>query len=256
MNSLLLGLNDKTELLNTTPGFLLIDHGPLCDLFAQRFKRAKHFHPEDDSINPLDGITEDRARDLADILYSYKDSGKDTLTVRNGKRALMHALAKGKRLDELEFDTSDSGKEAQATVDDIMFSPLLRKCLTTTNFAIRHGNPPTSVIAWVDPKRIGRFNAFFIASMLAIRHPGQIIISDFGRYARNFHLQLMDENRLSIGLNRLSELDEDMRESVLLFEEKSGRRCTRKDAETLADYSGWGRSTNEYLAIVGRAMGQ
>lgn len=53
MNKLIIGLADKTAALNTKPGFLLIDDGPIADAFLERFKRAKEFNPKSHSFNPL-----------------------------------------------------------------------------------------------------------------------------------------------------------------------------------------------------------
>jgi hypothetical protein len=90
MNKIIIGLADKTEALYTKQGFLLIDDGPICDAFLKRFKRAKEFDPHKHSFNPLSGMTYRKARDLVSVFYGSE--GKDTLTVRNGKRALTRML--------------------------------------------------------------------------------------------------------------------------------------------------------------------
>ena len=93
MNKLLIGLADKTEqLLDTKPGFLLIDDGPIADAFLHRFPEAKLFDPTKHSFNPLKGMTRKFARDFVDALYSYYPEST-TLTVRNGKRALARLIA-------------------------------------------------------------------------------------------------------------------------------------------------------------------
>jgi hypothetical protein len=53
MNKLIISLADKTAALNIKkPGFLLIDDGPIADVFVDRFKRAKVFDPFLHSFNP------------------------------------------------------------------------------------------------------------------------------------------------------------------------------------------------------------
>src|SRR5712675_2336808 len=95
MNKLIIGLADKTaELTPAKPGFLLIDDGPVADAFLQKFRRAKQFDPHLHSFNPLP-MTYRKARDFADVVFG--EAGKDTLTVRNGKRALVRLLLKAKR---------------------------------------------------------------------------------------------------------------------------------------------------------------
>ena len=44
------------------------------------------------SFNPLTNIDYKKAREIADILYTVSPQGENTLTVRNGKRALLKML--------------------------------------------------------------------------------------------------------------------------------------------------------------------
>jgi hypothetical protein len=50
------------------------------------------FDPLKRSFNPLDDLTYRKAREIADILYTVSPQGENTLTVRNGKRALLKML--------------------------------------------------------------------------------------------------------------------------------------------------------------------
>src|SRR5688500_7748028 len=54
--------------------------------------RARIFDPTQHSFNPLKDIDYKTARALADVLYTAFPQGDNTLTVRNGKRALLKAL--------------------------------------------------------------------------------------------------------------------------------------------------------------------
>jgi hypothetical protein len=56
------------------------------------------FDPMKHSFNPLKGIEYERARELAELFYTIFPQGDNTLTVRNGKRALLKALLKADRL--------------------------------------------------------------------------------------------------------------------------------------------------------------
>src|ERR1043166_9742997 len=118
-------------------GFFLIDDGPIADHFLAEQKRAVLFDPNKHSFNPLKAITYQKARQFASTLYGSE--GKDTLTVRNGKRALARAFLNSKYLDKLTFPERRWGAskallydelEAQAMVDDILLSPLLRDVFT------------------------------------------------------------------------------------------------------------------------------
>jgi len=240
MNRLVLGLGAKRHLLDTKQGFLLIDDGPLCDLFLERFKRAKEFNPHKHSFNPLKGIDYKKAREFAAVVYG--NEGKDTLTVRNGKRALTRLLLSGSdRLDKLTVPkkADDGALEALAMVDDILLSPVMRKVLCEPqNFAFRHGNPPSSIVARVNRAELGEHDALLLGALLVFQFKGQVIIPDFGFYARDFHASLIREKRLAVGVNSLSELTPKMRQLCMMMEDKTGDRCAYEDAEALARYEG------------------
>lgn len=236
MNSLLLGTADKTDTLLqlTSPGFLLIDDGPIASAFLEHFPRAKRFDPSKHSFNPLRGMDYKSARDFAQILYTASPEGRDTLTVRNGKRTLARLLLENPtRLDRIKSgDPADA--EALATIGDVLFSPMMRKILCTPDGFRFRG----SVVAHVDRAVLGDFDAFVLASLLISQFKGQIIIPDFGFYGRPLHLALLRQNRLTAGVNFLSELEPRLRQAVLLIKNKTGRHTTYDDALELAHYAG------------------
>src|SRR4051812_11290987 len=125
MNHLLLGTGDKTPRLLkiTKPGFLLIDDGPIADAFLASFKKVRVFDTSLHSFNPLKSLDYKRARDFVDTLYSASPQGENTLTVRNGRRALMRLLLAGpKRLSDLPspLETKqDAEKEALGMIEDL-----------------------------------------------------------------------------------------------------------------------------------------
>ncbi|WGS22487.1 MULTISPECIES: hypothetical protein [unclassified Bradyrhizobium] len=45
-----------------------------------------------------------KSRTIADVLYTVTPQGENTLRVRNGKRALVKALLKAKRVDQIKGD--------------------------------------------------------------------------------------------------------------------------------------------------------
>jgi hypothetical protein len=235
-NYLLLGTADKTDTLLqlTKQPFLLIDDGPIAEAFLARFPRAKLFDPPEHSFNPLKGMDYKSARDFAQILYTASPEGRDTLTVRNGKRALARLLrAQPTRLDRIKSeDPADA--EALATIDDVLFSPVLRKVLCTPNGFRFRG----SVIARIDRSELGDFDAFVLASLLIGQHKGQIVVPDFGFYGRLLHLSLIRQNRLTAGLFSLSEVEPKLRQALLLIQNKIGRHTTYEDALELARYAG------------------
>ena len=74
MNRLILGLGDKTELLDVKQGFLLIDDGPLCDQFVEKFSKKvlRVFEPTRHHFNPLP-MDYRRARELRPSCMGQKE---------------------------------------------------------------------------------------------------------------------------------------------------------------------------------------
>jgi hypothetical protein len=252
MNRTIIGLADKTPHLDPgKPGFLLIDDGPIADVFLQGFSRAKEFKPRSHSFNPLP-MDYRRAREFASIVYG--DQGQTTLTARNGKRALTRLLMTAERLDKLKGGKSDEEKEAVAIIADLLISPLLKGILCKpTSFSFRSGNPPSSIIARIDRADVGEHDARILGALLISEFKGQIIVPDFGFYARNFHTSLIREDRLIAGVYTLSELDEKLRHQCLL-NEKIPLQCTWDDASVLARYEGLVPHENRYNDYIGSAM--
>lgn len=238
LNHLLIGNANKTNRLLelATQPFLLIDDGDIADAFLTAFPRAKLFDVTQHSFNPLRGIDYKHARDFTAALYTASPEGADTLTVRNGKRALLKLLLdKPERLDKLTNTTRDPGAaEAVATVNDTLLSPLLHTVLCNpTNFSFKG-----SVVAKLNRATIGDYDAFLLAALLIGQCKGQIIIPDFGFYGRSFHTSLIRQNRLIAGLTFLSELPHQLQQQVLSIKDKTVYRTTREDAEKLVFYLG------------------
>jgi len=226
----------------------LIDDGPVADAFLQKFKRAKQFDPHSHSFNPLP-MTYRKARDFADVVFG--EAGRDTLTVRNGKRALVRLLLKAKTLDRLAGGKNDDEQEAMAMVDDLPLSPVLRDvlCKPTSRWILSGA----SIVARISRAEIGDHDARILGALLISQFKGQIIVPDFCFYARDSHASLIRENRLTAGVYSLSELDKRLRQMCLLMETKAAG-CTYEDSEVLAKYEGHVPGTNAFNALVRGAM--
>lgn len=252
VNHLLLGTADKTQRLLSLArrGFLLIDDGPIADAFLANLK-AREFDPNTHTFNPLRAIDYPRARLIAETIYGAYPQGQDTLTVRNGKRALARMLLSGAdRLDKLGDNADPGAEEALATVADMLLSPVLRQVLCNpTNFSFRG-----SVVARLNRAGLGDFDAFVLASLLIGQHKGQVIVPDFGFYGRPLHMSLIRQRRLIAGLNFLDEVPRNLAQALLSIPEKEGRGCTYEDAQTLAGFAGLIRGQNNYDDFVERAM--
>ena len=99
-------------------GFLFID-----DEIPQLpdWKRPKIFDPLKHGFNPLKDIDYRKAREIADVLYTVYPQGENTLTVRNGKRALLKALLHSESLDKIR-----GNEEVSGMIGDILGLSVLR----------------------------------------------------------------------------------------------------------------------------------
>jgi hypothetical protein len=241
MNKLFVGFSKNVE----TPrgGFLLIDDE------VRDIPRSRVFDPMKHSFNPLKGIDYKRARELAELFYTISPQGDNTLTVRNGKRALLKALLKADRLDGVKAAKGD--EEVKALIDDILISPVLRRVLCNpTNFSF---NPKSAVVARISRKELGDVDALVLGLLLMSHAQGQVVVADLGFYGRDFHSRLIREERLIAGVNYLDELSGGLRKSVLLINEKVLSGTTVEDAEELARYERLGKGTNAFFDFVENA---
>lgn len=249
---LFVGTADLTErLLQITEGhFLLLDDGPIADAFQAHFTDAEIFNPRRHSFTvPRDYKF---VRDFGDVLYS-SGAGENTLTVRNGKRALTKLLLNNLTpLHKLVGNRKDpSIAEALATIDDLLLSPVLKRVLTRKpNFTFER-----SVIARINRAELGDFDAFVLGSLLIAQFKGHAIVPDFDFYGRPLHTNLIRQNRLTAGVRILENLQPTLRQSVLLMPNQTGSRCTHEDAVVLAAYAGLLPHHNGYNDFVERAMG-
>lgn len=252
MNTLLIGQGDKADKLLeiTSPPFLLIDDGPIADAFISHF-RVKEFDLERHSFNPLRGMTYQKARGFVSTLYAAFPEGENTLTVRNGKRALLRLLMDNpQRLDRLHSSRDDATQEALATVNDILLSPLLQKVLCNpTNFSFKG-----AVVVRLNRAEIGDLDAFLLASLLIGQSKGQIIIPDFGFYGRDFYTPLIRQNRLTAGLFFLDEVSPKLKKTLLMIKDKRGEGCVWEDANTLADYAHLSPGTVAHTEFVNKLI--
>jgi len=191
----------------------------------------------------LKGIEYKRARELAELFYTISPQGDNTLTVRNGKRAMLRVLIKADRLDHVKGD-----EEVSALIDDLLVSPVLRRVLCNpTNFSF---NPNSIILARIDRAELGDFDALVLGLLLMSHAKGQVVVPDFGFYGRDIHSRLIREERLMAGVNFLGELSEKLRRTILLINEKIPSGTTVEDAEELARYERLARGTNGFLDFV------
>ena len=239
MNRLHIGFTKQLELPKSK--FLFIDDE------VPNIPHARVFDPKKHSLNPLKDITYKSARDLADVLYTVSPQGENTLTVRNGRRALLSALLTTTRLDKIEGD-----EEVTGMIEDLLVSPVLTSVLCNpTNFSF---NKNSIILARINRAELGDFDALVLGHILINHYRGQVVVKDFGFYGRDAHTQLIREERLIAGVNFLDELPPKLRRSVLLIKDKVAEGALPHDADTLAIYAGLKRGVNNYEAFVEAAI--
>jgi len=250
MNRLHVGFSKNVEL--PKGGYLLI-----CDEVPE-VKRARIFDPLTHSFNPIKNIDYRRARQIADLLYTVSPQGENTLTVRNGKRALLRMLLDDPgRLDKLRGDRKDPAQmEALDGVEDMLRSPVLERVLCNpTNFSF---NENSRILVPLNRAELGDFDALVLGLFLMAHYKGQVVVPDFGFYGREAHTSLIREGRLIAGVNTLQELSPRLRQAVLLIEDKVASGATYEDAELLAKYAGLRpdptRERSPYNEFVREAM--
>lgn len=170
--------------------------------------------------------------------------------MRNGKRALLQKLLDAERLDRIEYGKDED--EVQGMVGDLLASPVLSRMLCNpTNFSF---NPRSVILARINRKELGDFDALIIGLLLMAHFDGQVIVPDFGFYGRECHMRLIREGRLIAGVNVLGELAPKLRQGVLLIKDKVASGTTVEDAETLAKYERLAPGTNGFNDYVGAAI--
>jgi hypothetical protein len=241
MNALHVGL-DAHPALPADSYLFIHDEVPKGIKFSRTFDPTKH------SFNPLEGLTYRAARDLANVLYDLYPQGENTLTVRNGRRALLKALLAADRLDHVSGD-----EETDALIADILVSPLIKHvfCANRNTFPFPKD---TAILARLNRAEIGDFDALVIGLILINHFKGQLVIPDFGFYGREAHIGLVREKRLSAGVHFLAELPPKLRRACLLMPAKVARGAIAEDARTLAEYAGQLPGTNAFNAFIDDAM--
>lgn len=211
---------------------------------------ARVFDPRTHSLDVFKGMTPRRARELAELLYTAVPEGQNTLTVRNGKRNLAPILRDAKSFTGALTAADD---EARAMLEDLLFTPELRKPLTGANRIFKM-HEHSLILARLNRAEIGDFAALVLGFILISIHNGPIIIPDFGFYGREAHINLIRENRLIAGVNFLGELPLRLRQALLLVKDRTAKGALYEDAVLLAQFRGYVQHTNEFNDYVREAM--
>lgn len=231
--------------------YLLV--GPVADAIPEpKRRKVTRLDFSQHSFNPLKDIDLKKARAIAEIIYAAYPQGENTLTVRNGKRALTRHLLTAKRLDDFPEGNDDASREVKDILSDIFLSQVLKDVLCRPNNFQLKG----IVIADIDQAELGPLDAFLLTNFLVLAYKGHVVVPNFGLYACPFHVSLIRQGRLTAGLHFLDEVPLKIRQNLLLSGPRYGTGCSYEDAVELAKYDCPHRpATNEYNAYIERWMG-
>lgn len=231
--------------LDFTKPLLLIDDGPAIDALTEPLIEAANrpnkprvtlFDPHEHSFNPLKGMDYRKARDFLSLLDATFPEGQNTLTKKNSNFVLLQALMDNpKSLDTLITPDKDPATlDAYQKIQTLYFSPVLKQVLSSKKNTKLSG----VVLVRLNRAEMGDFDCFVLAHLLIGQSKGQVAITDFGFYGRDYLSYLIREERLIAGVRTLAQLSPALRQEVLLINEKDGSRTTAEDAGVLADYHG------------------
>lgn len=232
----------------------------ICDELIPTKRRVQLFDYTRHGFNPLSGLDYRKACELVDIIGALFPGGDETLTKTTGLEAIFDALdASPTSLDGLiqEPDKKSTTGHfwAYGKVRRIMRSPMLRKMLTARSDFVF--NPRSVILARVNRKELGSFDAKAVALFLMMQFKGQICVPDYGSYAIDMHSSLLDEGRLIAGVNYLDEMPEKLQKRFLLLPQENiiAEGALFDDAVLLAKRRGYIPQTNEFNDDVKTSIG-
>jgi hypothetical protein len=204
--------------------------GEKCD-----HAKVRVFDPLSHSFNPLKNIDKKTARQIARVPYFASPEGVNTLTVRNGRRALAHAVYKAERFDEVRVDSRIKGvnEEVEGILDDLLFTDVMRKVLCSDEeFGFEGHN--RKVFARVDRAELGDEDALMLGLLLMLRYKGHVIVDDLGFYGLDSHAGLARQGKLTGWASTLGDIPPRLRREMLRGE-KVATGVTYEDALELAE---------------------
>lgn len=254
MNKLFVGTDRNIEL--PTGGYLYI-HDQVPTL--SEWHTPRYFDPKIHSIDLLNGMDYPRACDFIDALTASMPGGENTLTKEEAGVILLEALmSKPASLETMIEESRDPMREkARRMIRRLLLSPVLRKVLCgTPNFSF---NANSANLARINRAELRSFDATFLGRILIGQFKGQVAVPAFGPYARESHVDLIEQGRLIAGVNTLDELPPRLQQRMLLIKDKVAAGATFEDAETMAKYAGlrpdFLREDNDYNRFISGAMG-
>jgi hypothetical protein len=163
---------------------------------------AKLYDPAEHGLNPLP-MKYRESREFAAAAYP----DKDLMAYRNGRRALTRLIMNADRLDACITSAAMSTRKRKASWKILCSRRYCGECCASR---FRAGSMPEARLLRAR-KEIGDDDAKIIANIRVSQFKGQIVVEDFGFYAREHHSALIRQERLIAGVYTLSELPEKLR---------------------------------------------
>jgi hypothetical protein len=206
--------------------------------------QARVFDPTKDSFNLLKALDYRKSCEIVDGFDAAFDRGDGTLTKDTGLDFIAECLeAKPKTLRQL-VPIPDKGASpghiwAYNKVRRILRSPVLSAALCNQSPPAFSFNTRSVILARINRAELGDFDALLLGLFLMAQYKGQLVIPDFGFYARDAHASLLrGDGRIIARVDTLEELPRNLRQNVLLIKDKVASGATYEDAELLAKYAG------------------
>lgn len=162
---------------------------------------ARIFNPLKHSLNPLkDDSYLGRCRFVDTIDAIFSSPGEARFTKELGLDFIHECLAKKRSLSKLipapDKKSTTGHQWAYSKIQRLLLSPVLKKMLTSRiNFAFTDS---PIILARINEKEIGRFDARAITFFLIAHYKGTIVIPKYGSYFHFSHLPMIRDGRLIV----------------------------------------------------------
>jgi len=251
---------DKTPLSHhISDPALIIDDGIFIDtLDLSGHAHVTVFDPAEHSFNPISDMYDTKADAFLEVLDAAFPQGQTTLTSRYSNHLIFKALLANKpRLEALIQPPKDNKdiyqKDAYEKIERLLLYRVLERVLNRGTRLSFTG----TIVMRLDPSLLGDRVCFVLANMAINQYPGQVVITDFGRYAIPAHRQLITQGRLLAGVNFFDELTDEMKNALLAGTTKETRipsLCNPDDAAELAVHAGHPRGSEGHTTYIDLAI--
>jgi hypothetical protein len=210
-------------------------------------------------LDPLKDMNDVRAETFLSVIGARFPYGAETLRRMDSDFILLNELlGKPRKLDKLIAEPTDkkdaARQDAYQKIQTLVLSPVLRSVLCkATNFSL-----DGIVLLRLDRATLGDQVAFALANFFIMQYRQLVVITDGNFYLRDHHISLIRQDRLVVGVRKLSRLSDSLRDELLSMPERIASRALYRDAIMLAEEAGLrpdpSREDNPYNRFIDAAM--